>query len=374
MIVSPAWPYRGGIASFSHRLAKEFIDRGDDVSTITFTLQYPSILFPGKSQYSDSPKPEGVNISREISSINPISWIRVGRKIKKMKPDIVILRYWIPFMAPCLGTVARIVKRDSSIKVIPLIDNLTPHESRIGDKQLTNYFVKPCDAFMTMSRSVLNEVERLSKGRECKLVFHPPYDLYGPAVSREKALKQLDLDPEYRYMLFFGFIRDYKGLDILLKSLADSRLSGKKIKLIVAGEYYTDRKPYLQLIDDLGIADMLVLRTDFIPDDQIPLYFSVADIVVQPYKHATQSGVTQICYHYNNPMLVTNVGGLAEIVPDGKVGYATEPTVISVADALVDFFENSRYADFVKGVIEEKKRFSWRLMTDVFHSLVDSLK
>ena len=372
-ILSTAFPYRGGIAVFTERLARAFQAEKDDVNISTFSLQYPNFLFPGKSQYSSSEKPKDLTITQEVNSINPLNWLRLGLKLKKQKPDILILKYWIPFMAPCFGTIARIVKRNKHTKVIVVIDNLIPHEKRFGDHLLNTYFVNSVDGFVAMSESVFNDLDQFGANKKKVLGVHPLYDNFGEAISKENAIVRLSLDKNYKYILFFGIIRKYKGLDILLEAFADNRLQNQNLKLIVAGEFYEDKKPYLELIDKYNLSESVILATNFIPDNEVVNYFCAADIIVQPYRNATQSGVTQIAYHFEKPMLVTDVGGLKEIVPHNKVGYVCEPTSGSVVDAILDFYKNDKEQQFIQGVIDEKNKYSWNKMIENIKNLYQQL-
>jgi len=363
VILGTAWPYRGGLAVYNERLAREFAAEGNDVTIYTFTLQYPSFLFPGKTQYSTEPAPSDLKIVRSLNSINPFSWGKTGRAIRALQPDILIIKFWLPFMAPCLGRVARIVKRGGKTKVVSILDNIIPHEHRPGDRLFGRYFTRSVDGFVAMSDSVLEDLNQFDTVKPRVFCRHPLYDNFGAKASREEALKFLGLDPKQRYMLFFGLIRDYKGLDLLLKAYADSRFRKMNVKLIVAGEFYSGSEKYFEMEKELGLEGMIVWKSDFVPDSEVRYCFGAADIIVQPYKSATQSGVTQIAYHFEKPMLVTNVGGLAEIVPDGKVGYVVEPDSAQIADALVDFFENSRQEQFTEGILSEKKQYAWSNMT-----------
>ncbi|MBO7260288.1 MAG: glycosyltransferase [Bacteroidaceae bacterium] len=363
VVLGTAWPYRGGIALFNERLAREFQKEGDDVITYTFTLQYPSFLFPGKTQYSEEPAPQDMNIVRKVSSVNPFNWIKVGRELKKLAPDLIVIGFWLPFMAPCLGTIARIAGKNGKTKVVSVVHNIIPHEHRIGDKMFASYFCKSVDGFVAMSDSVLNDLTRFDNVKPRVFCRHPLYDNFGQHVERSNALAELGLDSNYRYMLFFGLIRDYKGLDIMLKAYADSRLRQMGVKLIVAGEFYNNAEKYFELEKELGLEGEVIWHREFVPDSRVRYYFGAADIIVQPYKSATQSGVTQIAYHFEKPMIVTNVGGLAEIVPDGKAGYVVEPDEKQIADAIVDFFGNNRQNEFNEGLLFEKKKYAWSNMT-----------
>ena len=361
--IGPAYPYRGGLATFNDRLAQQFLAEGHDIEIYTFRLQYPKLLFPGKTQYTDGPAPENIKIQRKLNSINPLNWIATGLKIKREKPDILLIRFWLPFMGPCFGTIARIAKINRYTKAICIFDNVIPHEKGTGDRILTKYFVNSIHGAIAMSVTVLDDLKTFRDNIPFKLSPHPLFDNYGTPVDREKACKILDLNPDNSYMLFFGFIRAYKGLDMLIEAFSDKRLRNRKLKLIVAGEFYEDDTPYKDLIRKNGLGNDIIFFDHFIKDSEVPLFFSIADIVVQPYKTATQSGVTQIAYFFEKPMLVTDVGGLKEIVPDGKCGYVVKPNPLSISEAMIDFYDNRRQERFTEGVKSEKEKFSWDKMT-----------
>lgn len=372
IIIGTAYPFRGGgMSTYNERLARAYQQRGDDVTIFTFSLQYPGFLFPGKTQYSTDPPPTDLNIQVAVNSINPFNWISVGYKIKNLKADLVIVRYWMPFMAPCLGTLARIIRKNKVSKVVAITDNIIPHESMPGSNLLSRYFVKSCDGFVAMSRAVLSDLDKFDVLRPRIYTPHPLYDNFGASVPKEQAKKAIGLDENSKYILFFGFIREYKGLDLLIKAFADERFRKLPVKLLIAGEFYIDGKPYLDLIDELGLKDIIVLRTEFIENHDIVNYFCASDIVAQPYKDATQSGVTQIAYHFEKPMLTTNVGGLSEMVPDGMVGYVVNPKVNEISDALLRFFIENKEKEFSANAAIEKKRFSWELLLSRIDNVVD---
>lgn len=361
-ILGTAWPYRGGIADFNNRLAQEFISEGHEVIIYTFTLQYPSFLFPGKTQFSPDPKPDGLNITRTLSSVNPFSWGRTARMLRKEKPDLLIVPFWMPFMGPSTGYVARQLRKQGT-KCIAILHNLIPHEHKPGDRILSRYFVKSVGGYVALSESVLSEIDLFDKKNPRTYCPHPLYDHFGKKATREESLAHLELDPKFRYILFFGLIRDYKGLDLLMQAYSDSRLRKFNVRLIVAGEFYGSSDKYFELEKQLGLEGLIIWKNQFIPGDEVRYCFGAADLITQPYRTATQSGVSQIAYHFEKPMLVTKVGGLAEIVPDGKAGYAVEPEPARIADALVDFFSNDRQEQFTSGVIAEKQKYSWDKMT-----------
>lgn len=370
IILGTAWPYRGGIAAFNERLAHEYQAEGHDVEIITFTLQYPSFLFPGKTQYSPDPAPKGLKITRMLNAINPFSWLHTGQYIKRQHPDLLITPFWLPFMAPALGTADRVAK-SKGMRRISIIHNLIPHEHRLGDKLFSRWFVGANDGFVTLSRSVLDDISLFdAKGSKPKVYSpHPLYDHYGDHMDTADARRAIGLPAEGRYVLFFGFIREYKGLDLLLKAMSDERLEKMRVKLIVAGEFYGDPKPYHDLIGRLDIGDRVALHTDFIPDHEVNRYFCAADIVAQPYKSATQSGVSQIAYNFERPMLVTNVGGLPEIVPDGKAGFVVEPDPQAIADALVRYYDEGWEQRLTDGVRDEKRKYLWSNFTAAIEQL-----
>jgi glycosyltransferase involved in cell wall biosynthesis len=369
IIVGTAYPYRGGLASFNERLAHEYANEGHEVEIITFTLQYPNFLFPGKSQFSSEKPPKDLNIQRRINSINPFNWIKVGKEIKKKAPDLLLFCYWTSFIAPCFATIARYV-RSPQTKIVGLVHNMIPHEPTPLDKWLPRYFVKNMDGFLAMANSVVEDIQHFDKKNKPKVVVpHPVYDHYGKIVSKNEAALKLGLPENKRYVLFFGFIRHYKGLDLLLEAFADQRLKDMEIQLMVAGEFYENPEPYLKQIAHLGLSNRVELRTNFIPESEVKYYFSLADLVAQPYRSATQSGVSQIAYHFEKPMLVTNVGGLAEIIPNGKVGYVVNGQPKEIADAIVDFYQNHREETFLPNIKTEKQKYSWDKMTAAINSL-----
>ena len=373
VIIGPAHPLRGGLASYNERLAREFIQQGHQVSIYTFSLQYPGFLFPGTTQFSTERAPADLQIHVRINSINPFNWISVGRELKKQRPDLIVVRYWLPFMGPCLGSIIRIVKQNKHTKIVCIADNIIPHEKRVGDVPFTKYFVAAIDAFITMSEKVLGDLTQFAPGKPAQFVAHPLYDNFGEKISKEEARKYLGIALDEKILLFFGFIRKYKGLDILLDAMKILKVSSDKLsvsdnlplradcKLLIAGEFYEDRKAYDEQIERLGIKDSLILKTAFIADSEVKYYLCAADVVVQPYRSATQSGVTPLAYHFEKPMIVTNVGGLPSLVPDDKVGLIAEPMADSIATKIQEYFQKGA-AHFVPNLIEEKKKYSWSKM------------
>lgn len=366
-IIGTAFPYRGGLANFNERLAHEMQKDGHQVNIYTFSLQYPNFIFPGKSQYSEDKAPDNLNIKRVINSINPFNWISAGNKIKKEKYDLVVIGYWLPFMSPCLSAVANRIKSNKHSKIISVVHNMIPHESRLGDRFLSRLFVKNCHGFLALSASVLDDIYSFNKYKPKALSPHPVYDNFGKSVSKEKAMTHLGLDPKNKYILFFGLIRDYKGLDLLIEAMP--LVKEKNVYLIIAGEYYSNKEFYKDLLQKNGLNDSVIDVNGFVAQDEVKYYFCASDLVVQPYKSATQSGVTQIAYHFNKPMVVTNVGGLKEMCPNEKVGYVVEPNAQDVAKGINQFFIEADQEQMTKNIIEEKKKYSWSKLSDEIYSL-----
>ena len=358
IVVGPASPLRGGIADFNEALAKELIKNGSQVELISFSLQYPSFLFPGKSQYKTNRSENNeLKISSIINSINPFSWIKTANYIIAQQPSAVIFRFWIPFMGLSLGFIARRIKK-KSIPVYAITDNVIPHEKRIGDHLLTNYFIKSCDGFITMSKAVYEDISLFNPQAKKVCLFHPVYNVFGDKSSKSTSLKALDL-PNGNYLLFFGLIREYKGLELAIEAMQDSKIKALGIKLIIAGEFYADKEKYTGLINKLKL-DNIIIHDEFIPSDKVKYYFGIADAVVQPYKSATQSGITQVAYHFETPMIVTNVGGLPEIVQDGKQGYVCEVNEKSVLNAILQLYNSEGdIQSLSEGVAKRKAEFSW---------------
>jgi glycosyltransferase involved in cell wall biosynthesis len=366
IILGPAHPLRpGGITTFNERLCRAFLAANHSCSIWSFSLQYPSFLFPGSSQFTDAPAPEGIAIHSEINSVNPINWIRVGNKLRKIKPDIIVVRYWIPLMGPCLGTILRIVKKNRHTQVVCIADNVIPHESRPGDRAFTKYFVQPVDSFVVMSKQVLQDLKTFTN-KSAQLLPHPLYDNFGVKeemlVARKTLRDQFNLPVEDsdQLLVFFGLVRHYKGLDILIDALKVTKSS--KPKLLVAGEFYDKESDYREQIARLGLANQIIIHNQFIAEADVKHFICAGDCIIQPYRDATQSGVTPVAYHFEIPMIVTNVGGLPEMVPNEIAGLVAEPTAASLAESVEAFFAKGKQY-FMPGLLEEKKKLSWENLT-----------
>ncbi len=380
ILLGTAYPYRGGLATFNERLARQFMYEGHEVELWTFTLQYPSFLFPGKTQYSSEQAPKGLLIRRTLNSCNPFNWLRVGRAVRKAAPDLLICCYWMAFFAPAYGLISRMARRNGKTKAIALVHNMMPHEPSILDKLFAPYFVKSQDGFIALSESVIKDIERVEhkiSNVKCKISNrpkvsspHPIYDHYGERIAKAEACKALGLPENKQYMLFFGLVRAYKGLDLLLDAFGQIKDQLPELQLIIAGEFYEHEDKYRAQIEANGLTDRVILRNEFIPDADLRKYFGAADLIVQPYKSATQSGVTQVAFHFEKPMLVTNVGGLGEIVHDHKMGYACAPGADAIAEDLLDYFNNNRQASYTEYLKKEKTKYAWSNMTAAFLNIL----
>ncbi len=371
IIIGPAYPYRGGIADTNESLCRALSLANNETSIVTFTVQYPEFLFPGKTQFSDEHKPEDIIINRMVNSINPLNWIIVARKINLMKPDFVIIRYWIPFLSPALGSIARLLQKD--VIKVALCDNVIPHEKFPGSNMLTSYFINSFNGFVTLSKAVAKELDKFSQ--KPKIYFpHPINDNLGEKLPREKARKYLNLNKDGKYILFFGLIRKYKGLDLLLKAMGEEVLKNTNVKLLVVGEFYDSVEEYIKLIDKYNIKDSVILINNFIPTSEIKYYFSAADLVTQTYHTASQSGVTQIAFNFDCPILVTNVGGLSETVIHNKTGYVTSKNPSDIAGYITDFFENNRAVQFSANIQKEKTKYSWTSFSEKLIELYGKLQ
>ncbi len=358
IIVGPAPPFRGGIADFNEAFAKSLVSAGHEVEVISFTLQYPSFLFPGKTQYRKlSSTKYNFKITTLISSINPLSWFKTSKHIIKSKPDLVLFRFWLPFFGPSFGTIAKNLNKNN-IRVVALVDNAIPHEKRIGDKSLTKYFFNYCDEFITLSSLVTNDILEIKKDAVVETLFHPVYDVFGDKKEREKGLSFLKLE-EGNYLLFFGLIRDYKGLDIALEAMSHPEIKELNIKLIVAGEFYGNKKKYTDLIYELQLEN-IILFPEFIPSEDVANYFGVADAVLQPYLTATQSGITQVAYHFETPMILTDVGGLPEIVTHNSEGLICKVNSSEIAKSILYFYKKIDRDKMVQAVAKRKEKLSWK--------------
>lgn len=361
VLVGTAYPMRGGIAHYIALLSRSLTNRGHDVSVLSFKRQYPSLLFPGKTQRDEGRELIPVQASSILDTINPITWLKAFFWLKKNKPDLIVFKYWMPFFAPCYATVACLAKTLLRIPVVFLCDNIRPHERKIGDTFFSRWALRFPDFFIVQSKTVLKDLLDFRPDAVYREVPHPVYDIFPLPVNKADARKRLKI-PEGKVILFFGYIRSYKGLRILIEAMP-SILKRISVRLLVCGEFYEDREETFSLLRKLGMEDRVTVCDRFIPNEAVADYFCASDAVVLPYLSATQSGIAQVAYHYDKPVIATAVGGLPEVVRDGITGYivpAGDPAALT--DAVVRFYERGKESEFVRNVREEKKKYSWERM------------
>ena len=379
IIAGTAFPMRGGIAQYNSLMYKYFSE-ADDVMVYSFKRQYPEFLFPGKTQFEQGEPavkiPDEKNVIC-IDSINPLNWLSAGKKIAAENPDLLIFKYWIPYFGPCFAVISYIVKKFSKkyTKVLYICDNVIPHEKRIGDKFFTKLAFSQGDYFVVMSKTVEEDLKLFNKGKPYKLIPHPVYNIFGDKVEKSEAkdfiLKEYGINLQNeKVILFFGYIRKYKGLNYLIDAMPEI-LKKVKLKLLVVGEYYGDEEKYREQIRSLGLEDDIKVVSDFVPDLNVKYFFSASDVVVLPYSDATQSGIIQIAYHYDKPVIATDVGGLAEVVRNNETGLIIEPKSPSaIAKAVIDFYEKGLEEKFTINAKEEKKKYTWEKFVDSVKELI----
>ncbi len=364
VLVGPAPPYRGGIAHFTEATARGLEARGHRVEVVTFSRQYPELLFPGKTQYAPGaasgahvpPASAGagsahVPAARLVDSVNPLTWWRAGRHVARRRPDAVLFQHWMPFFGPAFGTMSRVVRRCSEARVLAVVHNALPHERHVGDRLLSRYFFSACDGFVVMSEAVGRDLRGLHVRAPVRRAEHPVYERFGVAPARDEARRRLGLPPEAHVLLFFGLVREYKGLRTLIEALPHVLEKLPHVHVVVAGEFYDDPAPYHALIRRHGLEEHVLLHNRYVPDAEVPHYFAAADVVVQPYRRATQSGVAQVAYHFEAPLIVTDVGGLAEVVPHGRAGLVVPPDdPPALAAAVIRYFEEDLRAPLAAGM------------------------
>ncbi len=371
IFIGPAYPYRGGIAAFNENLATIFQHNGWECKIFTFTQQYPNLLFPGKNQLTtEDPRPN-LSIKRGIYSTNPLNWLKISKEIIKEDPDLVITQYWMPFMAPAFGTILRGIKKElKDIKTVTVVHNFKPHESRIGDKQLNKFIANRTDILVSLSSSVKADIENSVKDKPVLQLFHPIYNHYGSEISKTNAKEALGWSEDTKYLLFFGLVRAYKGLDLLIEALALLE-SNEKYKLVIAGEFYEDQKKYDKLIAEKNLENRIIIRNEYIPNEDIPKLFCASEAIVLPYRTATQSGVVPIALHFRRPVIVTRVGGLAALIERHNIGLIAEPEASSIANHLDAFLTGS--VKLNNDFEEIKDDLSWQSFYDEFLQNIEQL-
>jgi glycosyltransferase involved in cell wall biosynthesis len=368
VVLGPFPPFRGGIANFNTTLISALESKGHEVLPINLTTQYPAILFPGNSQYDNEHRDNRVGV-RIFSTVNPVTWFRTADLITRYQPELVIFKYWMPFFAPAFGSLVRLVQKKINTKFLVICDNVIPHEQRLFDIRLTRFFLHQIDHFIVMSKTV--EDDLLSLIPEAHFAFspHPVFDLFGPAVDQDKARQILGLK-ERKIILYFGFIRPYKGVDLLLRAVKILQDKLDDFRVLIVGECYDKSDTYEKLVSELNIGSVTTLEMDFVPNQKVVHYFSAADLIVLPYKSATQSGVVPIAFHFEKPVVVTRVGGLPEIVPHNQAGLVVDGNPKDISKAIVDFFQENRAKDFKSFLKVYKHQFTWQSFVEKIEELV----
>jgi glycosyltransferase involved in cell wall biosynthesis len=371
-LVGTAHPYRGGIAHWNMQLAQA-LSRRHSVDIFNFRRQYPGILFPGTSQFEENPAPPLLPAPRVVDSLDPFNWVSVGRKIRRTSPDLLLFRFWLPFFGPCFGTIARVAKRGTSARALFICDNVLPHERRPFDRTLTRYAFRQADGFLVQSASVEQDLQDFWPGAKYRLAPHPVYDMFGERTDREAARQKLGIHSRH-VALFFGYVRGYKGLDVLLTAMGtlDPSLD---VELVVAGEFYDDRRKYDDLISALPAGTRITIRAEYTPTERVREYFSAADVVILPYRSATQSGIAQIAYNFEVPVIATDVGGLAEVVRDGVTGFVVPAgDAGALARAMEAIFHGDTAERFGRNVRAERAKYSWEQMVETIEDLAGELR
>ena len=369
VLVGPFPPFRGGISDLNAALA-DHLSKRHEIHAINFTTQYPKVLFPGKTQFKKGDPAQEVDSIRCLSSINPFSWRKTAYKIIDIDPDLVLFRFWLPFFAPAFSGVAKKIRKYSDATIMVICDNIIPHEERLLDTRLTKRFFGFIDSFIVLSKKVENELLSFIPEAKYKYSPHPIYSIFNNTLSKEQAKAELKLATK-KVLLFFGLIREYKGLDILINAMEKIKTELEDYTLLIVGECYENENKYTELIKKAGITDNVKCHYSFIPDNEVGKYFSAADVVVLPYKTASQSGIVQIAYHFDTPVIVSNVGGLPEIVDEGKTGYCVEPNSNAFAKAIKAFYENDNISEMNSNISEYKSQFSWDAMVKAIEKLVN---
>jgi glycosyltransferase involved in cell wall biosynthesis len=369
-IISTAYPLRGGIAHYVALLGEALAKR-HEVHTITFKRQYPSFLFPGKTQEESGEGVHSAPAPQLVDSINPFNWYAVGRKLREQKYDLLIFKYWLPFFGPCFGTIARAAKRRTNTRVLYICDNVIPHEHRPFDAAFTRYAFRSVDHFIVQSRTVERQLNEFWPGASYRLAPHPVYNIFGTPMDKQEARNALGVRGK-RVLLFFGYVRAYKGLHVLLRAIA-ALPREMELHLMVVGEFYDDEQKYRSLIRELGLEDRVSINSDYVPNEDVGRYFSASDAVMLPYVSSTQSGIAQIAYNFDKPVIATDVGGLSEVIIDGATGYIVPPEDASrLAAAIKKFFDEGREAEFAARVRQEKGKYSWDNMVVSIEELVQT--
>jgi glycosyltransferase involved in cell wall biosynthesis len=359
-LIGPAYPYRGGIAHHSNMLYSYLRKHGHEVDVITFSRQYPKMLYPGAFQEEqEGPGRVKIPSKRLIDSMNALNWVRVGRQLRKNEYDLHIFKFWLPLFGLTFGTIARLVRRKGRKSVLVIVDNLIPHERRPGDEQLTNFFFRYVDMAITQSTVVRQQLKGLYPQIPQRMLPHPTYENFGERLPTAEVRRKLGIEAS-KVILFFGFVRKYKGLDSLLAAMPAILRRVPDVHLLVVGEFFEDPEPYMEQIRSGGIEHAVTVHNRYVPNEEVAEWFSAADALVLPYHSATNSGIVQIGYNFATPAIVTDVGSLSEVVIDGRTGFVLkEADPESLAGAVARIYEGETIARFSENIKVERVKYSW---------------
>lgn len=376
ILIGPAYPYRGGNALFVTS-TYESLKNHFDVKIYNYKLLYPSFLFPGTTQF-DKSKEQVFNVPNErvVNSINPFNWFKVARMLKKENADLVVFDWWHPFFGFCHGVISFLIRKKYRNKILFITENVVSHEANAIDKFLTRIGLKSASKFLALSGIVEKEVQQFSKGKKVYRSELPVYDCYkqNENIDIKKLKQELGFEEDSLVLLFFGYVRKYKGLDFLIEAFPKILLQHPNAKLLIVGEFYDDPKEYLELIKKLRVEEKVKLINQFVPNEDVAKYYHVSDVVILPYRSATQSGILNVAYGFNKPVIVTDVGGLAEFVDEGKTGFVVKP---NSPDAIVEgnnkFVNSKTTTDFAVHIQERSRKNSFNNLSEVFEKILDEI-
>lgn len=368
-MIGPVHPYKGGIAHYTDLLCRALREDGNEVQLYTFKFQYPKLLYkkPQKDMKSSGFGTNDADFC--IHTLNPFNWIKVAGRIKKQKPELIILQWWHPYFAPCFWSICKLLRRE---KILFVCHNVFPHERFPLDRLLTKWTLGCGRYFITQSKMDARDLLSVKHDAVYRVTPHPTYGMFcKQGMSMQKAREQLQIDQVQRVLLFFGFVRKYKGLQYLLEAMKLLKERDFKVQLWVVGDFGEDKEEYVEQIRAFEIGDQVQMVEGYVPDDEVEKYFAASDLVVLPYLSATQSGIVQIAFGFEKPVLVTEVGGLPDVVTNGKTGYVVEPrSAETIAEAIMDYYINNRREAFVSQIEKEKDRFSWKTFVDTLMEMV----
>lgn len=369
VLIGPVYPYKGGIAHYTGLMCKA-LSKKYDVHMMSYSMQYPRLLFKKEQKDFGNDTFKIENTDFAINTANPFNWIKVAKKIKKVAPELVIIQWWHPYFAPCYWSICKML---GNIKIMFLCHNVFPHERFPMDRFLVKRVLRQGDYYIVQSSQDEEDLKSICKEPIYRKTVHPTYNAFKiQNLSKEEGRQQLQIGVEEKVLLFFGFVREYKGLKHLLRAMPEIVKSTDNVKLLVVGDFAGDKEDYLNIIKELEIDKYIEIHDGYIPDKEVEKFFAASDLVVLPYESATQSGIVQIAYGFEKPVVATNVGGLPEVVLDGKTGYIVEAKdSTQLAAKIVEFFTKQKQEQFIEGIQSEAYKYSWDRMTSIIREMTD---